>query len=225
MSQVKASFRSEQRNRGATFLLLRRRLSSGLRPQRLPCSGVPLVSGCSGGPPLSLAVGVFVSTSLSASSSSMASGSPVASCSLMASSSTVVSGRGDASSFLLFLLLYNHLQLPSPPNERHGVRKIQSSVYQVPDRVDVKWSVPPSGYVRVDVDESVNNHKVAACDGIVGDSTGAWMIGFQQNIGFYYIIATELQAIKADIQVCRELGSTKIQLHSDSTEAICLLTL
>ncbi|KAI9093568.1 hypothetical protein K1719_027017 [Acacia pycnantha] len=53
MSQVKASFRSERRNRGATFLLLRRRLSSGLRSHHLPCSGVSLVSRCSCGPPSS----------------------------------------------------------------------------------------------------------------------------------------------------------------------------
>ncbi|KAI9121694.1 hypothetical protein K1719_008727 [Acacia pycnantha] len=100
MSQVKASFRSEQRNRGVTFLLLRRRLSSGLRSHHLPCSGVSLVSRCSCGPPSSLAVGVFVSTSLSsvASSSSVvfcspvASGSSVVSCSLMASCSPA--GRG-----------------------------------------------------------------------------------------------------------------------------------
>ncbi|KAI9105159.1 hypothetical protein K1719_022688 [Acacia pycnantha] len=107
MSQVKASFRAEQRYRGATFLLWRR-LSFGLRPQRLPCSGVPLVSGCSDGPPSSLAVGVFVSTSLStvAPRSSVASSSPMVSCSLMASRSTVVSGKGDVPSFVFILLIY-----------------------------------------------------------------------------------------------------------------------
>ncbi|KAI9107112.1 hypothetical protein K1719_022640 [Acacia pycnantha] len=61
---------------------------------------------------------------------------------------------------------------------------------------DAQWSVPPFGYVKVDVDGLVINHNIAACGGITKDSNGAWMIGFKQKTGFCSIIAIELQAIK-----------------------------
>ncbi|KAI9112861.1 hypothetical protein K1719_016178 [Acacia pycnantha] len=126
----------------ATFLL-RRRLSSGVRPQRFPCSGVLLVSGCSGGPPSSLAVGVFVSISLSTVAprssvvlySPVASGSPVVSCSLKVSRSMVVSCQGEVPSFSFLLLLYEIFDVD------HFVNAVQDYIAIVKELPsDYSWS-------------------------------------------------------------------------------------
>ncbi|KAK4285713.1 hypothetical protein QN277_002372 [Acacia crassicarpa] len=87
---VAASFSLEQGHKAAAFLLLRCRLSFGLRPHRFSSFGVPLSFGCSCGPPSSLVVGAFDWTPPST----------------MVSGAMVVSGEGEARPFLLFLLFY-----------------------------------------------------------------------------------------------------------------------
>ena len=104
------------------------------------------------------------------------------------------------------------------------MRMYKHKIFQFSSRENSCWEKPPLGYVRVDVDGSKDIQAQGACGGTVRDSSGKWILGFQQHIGHcLFSTMAEIYAIKAGLQICRTRGFTKVKLYSDSLEAIHLL--
>ncbi|XP_028755169.1 uncharacterized protein LOC114714593 [Neltuma alba] len=79
------------------------------------------------------------------------------------------------------------------------------------------------GELRVDVDASAQGNQQATCGGVVRDHRGKWVIGFTRKLGNYLVVAAEILAIKAGMEVCKSLNIRDFQIHSDSLEAISTL--
>ncbi|XP_028758316.1 uncharacterized protein LOC114717361 [Neltuma alba] len=107
--------------------------------------------------------------------------------------------------------------------EETSNNRYKHKIYQVLEREECKWARPKEGYVRVDVDGSVDSRRNAACDGVIRDDQGKWLCGFQQNLGFIPSTTTELQAICIGLQVAKQSGFKKVQLFTDSIQAVQLL--
>ena len=79
------------------------------------------------------------------------------------------------------------------------------------------------GYVRLDVDASVRDHNQAAVGGLIRDDRGRWIIGFMKSIGTFPVAVAEVLAIMIELEVCQHYKFQKIQVCSDSLEALNIL--
>ncbi|XP_028760097.1 uncharacterized protein LOC114744950 [Neltuma alba] len=79
------------------------------------------------------------------------------------------------------------------------------------------------GVFRLNTNGSVNNLRQAACDGIIRDENGNWIVGFHKRLGRVPSTTAELLGITTRLQICRQQGFDKVLVYTDSLEAIHLL--
>lgn len=85
------------------------------------------------------------------------------------------------------------------------------------------WTPPPDGFVRLDTDGSVNGQHQATCGGVIRDTTGNWLLGFQEKLGYIPVTTAELKGIYAGLKLCKAQGYTKVEAYTDSMEAYQLI--
>lgn len=107
--------------------------------------------------------------------------------------------------------------------EDSSTNKFKHAIFQgFLDDAD-RWIPPPKGYVRVDVDASINQQGHATCGGVFQNEQSDWILGFRRELGRATISVVELLTIRTGLEVCNQQKFQKIKLFSDSLEAINLL--
>lgn len=81
----------------------------------------------------------------------------------------------------------------------------------------------PGTGAHLEVDASTLEHQRAACGGWIRSNDEQWLTGFKRKLGVYPCSIAELLAIKSGLEVCQMLRITKVQVYSDSIEAINML--
>ncbi|XP_028752652.1 uncharacterized protein LOC114712303 [Neltuma alba] len=113
--------------------------------------------------------------------------------------------------------ILNHLM------EEVQQEKFRHQIYQLPERSTTQRNPPPPDYVRIDVDGSKSREGAATCGGFISDYRGHWKGGFQRKLGTMPSTAAEIHAMLTRLQLCKQLGYSKIKLYTDSAEALHLL--
>ncbi|OMP05267.1 reverse transcriptase [Corchorus capsularis] len=88
----------------------------------------------------------------------------------------------------------------------------------------IQWTPPPAGFLKMNTDgASHGNPGLAGAGGIIRDSQGLFVLGFQKRIGFATSTAVELWAIREELSLAKERNLNNIMLETDSQLAIDLL--
>jgi ribonuclease HI len=87
------------------------------------------------------------------------------------------------------------------------------------------WSAPKDGFVKLNGDDSVTNHgALAACGGVVRNADGVFIFGFSYNSGACTITTAELWAILKGLQLAKDRRFMYIEIESDSTSAVSMIS-
>ncbi|KAJ1386206.1 Ribonuclease H-like superfamily [Sesbania bispinosa] len=81
----------------------------------------------------------------------------------------------------------------------------------------IKWTLPPPGILKYNVDALVNIHdSSAACGGTIRDCSGRWIAGFVKNIGQSSVNMAELWGIFTALQLGLHISVPDIWVEFDS---------
>ncbi|KAK4260509.1 hypothetical protein QN277_003609 [Acacia crassicarpa] len=104
--------------------------------------------------------------------------------------------------------------------ENASDQTLTHQIFNIGRNVEKSWTPPPTNVVRIDVDGSVCHHLQAACGGVMRDSQGRWLLGFHKNLGLHGVVEAEIYAIWLGLNLANQMGIRKIQIYSDSLDAI-----
>lgn len=85
---------------------------------------------------------------------------------------------------------------------------------------DVKWQIPPRGWVKVNVDGSFIREGIGGCGGVVRGHAGEWIKGFSIKLEEPIQIATEVAAVLEGLKLCWDLQLRKVIVESDDKEVV-----
>lgn len=81
----------------------------------------------------------------------------------------------------------------------------------------VSWKPPDEGWIKLNTGGAVERtNQMAAAGGVLRDHLGRWRGGFAMNHGICGVIAAELWAIIKGLELCWDLGFTKVVVETDS---------
>ncbi|XP_054778428.1 uncharacterized protein LOC129286497 [Prosopis cineraria] len=103
-------------------------------------------------------------------------------------------------------------------------RTLRDKLFHTVGEPQVQWTPPPTDFVRVDVDASVQQNQYATCGGVIQNSQGEWIKGFHKELGHMSAVTAGIHAIRLGLEVFKCLGFTRVKLYSDSLESINMLT-
>ncbi|KAL4352609.1 hypothetical protein GQ457_06G035460 [Hibiscus cannabinus] len=90
---------------------------------------------------------------------------------------------------------------------------------------NVKWSPPPNGWLCLNSDASLSHSSgVGSVGGVVRDHSGAFLFSYSKSIGTTTVLQAELWGILEGLRIARDRGCVRIQVQSDSADAINLLS-
>ncbi|CAL1402102.1 unnamed protein product [Linum trigynum] len=90
--------------------------------------------------------------------------------------------------------------------------------------VDIAWSSPPNGWVKLNIDGASNgNPGPAGAGGVLRDGVGHWIVGFVAMIGEAPAALAELWAFFHGLDIAWKSGHRQIEIESDSQLAIQLI--
>jgi ribonuclease HI len=88
----------------------------------------------------------------------------------------------------------------------------------------VRWNLPPEGYIKINVDgSSFGNPGNAGFGGLLRNDMGIWIQGFSGSCGRASNLLAELSAIWKGLQIAWDLGYRSIIMESDSRTALDLI--
>ncbi|KAK8986461.1 hypothetical protein V6N11_010017 [Hibiscus sabdariffa] len=100
------------------------------------------------------------------------------------------------------------------------VRRHIANTTRIEQDSKMKWSLPTAGWVKLNVDASVEpNTSRAGIGGVIRDDRGSWRAGFARFIGRCPVLLAEMWAIYEGLLRAWSLGYRKVELESDSLEA------
>ncbi|KAK8521567.1 hypothetical protein V6N12_031461 [Hibiscus sabdariffa] len=89
----------------------------------------------------------------------------------------------------------------------------------------LQWQSPPVGWVCLHVDGAINTGTgLGLIGGLFRNSVGSWISGYGRSIGFSDALTSELWAIHDGLVLAWNNGFRKLQVRSDCTMAISLIT-
>ncbi|XP_028766926.1 uncharacterized protein LOC114724686 [Neltuma alba] len=101
--------------------------------------------------------------------------------------------------------------------------KYKHQIFNFSDREETVWKAPPQGYLRLDTDASVNHEQKATGGGIIRDSYGQWILGYQCKLGYAQSTTAELHTLRQGLQCCQQYGLKNVIAYTDSMEAYNLI--
>ncbi|KAF7808128.1 ribonuclease H [Senna tora] len=89
---------------------------------------------------------------------------------------------------------------------------------------DKAWRKPMVGWIKVNTDGAVcRSSRKAGCGGIIRDNYGNWIKGFVSNLGYASVISAKIWGIYHGLVTAWNLGFRKVELESDSSQAIKMI--
>ncbi|CAI0401688.1 unnamed protein product [Linum tenue] len=90
---------------------------------------------------------------------------------------------------------------------------------------EIAWNPPPSDWITLNTDRSVKRpDSSAAAGGLLRDSLGRCLGAFASNLGACTITRAELMGAIQGLKLAWQLGHRKVQLRTDSTTAISIMS-
>ncbi|KAE8729300.1 hypothetical protein F3Y22_tig00003721pilonHSYRG00093 [Hibiscus syriacus] len=88
----------------------------------------------------------------------------------------------------------------------------------------IQWEKPPPGWICVNTDGAISSTThFSFAGGVLRDSEGVWILGFQQGLGFYSPLDSELWGIYTSLHLAWNLGFREVLVQSDCLEVIKLV--
>ncbi|KAK8986541.1 hypothetical protein V6N11_010097 [Hibiscus sabdariffa] len=88
----------------------------------------------------------------------------------------------------------------------------------------LQWLPPAPGWVCLNTDALLSpTTGVGMIGGVIRDSSGAWITGFQKCVGIVSVLQAELWSVLIGLQVARSSGVDRILVQSDCSHATKLL--
>ncbi|XP_070015524.1 uncharacterized protein [Nicotiana sylvestris] len=99
--------------------------------------------------------------------------------------------------------------------EKENVTKVKISI-------SIKWSKPPSGHIKLNIDGSFKEAlSLCGFGGVFRDNNGQWIVGFHGNLPETTPLQAELMALKTGLQIAIRQGFTKLEV--EKTQPMLLL--
>ncbi|CAL1391272.1 unnamed protein product [Linum trigynum] len=90
--------------------------------------------------------------------------------------------------------------------------------------VDISWTPPSRGWVKLNLDGASNgNPGLAGAGGVLRDEAGQWISGFVAKIGEASAVLAELWAFYYGLELAWKAGCRTVMIESDSQLAIHLI--
>ncbi|KAL4362829.1 hypothetical protein GQ457_04G015580 [Hibiscus cannabinus] len=90
----------------------------------------------------------------------------------------------------------------------------------------LQWLPPAPGCVSLNTDASLSpTTGVGMIGGVLRDSSGAWITGFQKCVGIFFVLQAELWSVLIGLQVARSSGVDRILVQELNMVADCLAKL
>lgn len=87
-----------------------------------------------------------------------------------------------------------------------------------------KWISSNRGWIKINADGATSKDTTwAAAVGVLRDSNGRWITGFQRHVGSGTTLSSELWAILHGLQIAKLRGYLKIEIESDCLMALDLI--
>ena len=88
----------------------------------------------------------------------------------------------------------------------------------------VSWHAPSPGWLKLNVDGSVNpTNALCGCGGVLRDTDGNWIMGFSMRSSFNDILCVELEAIKQGLDLAWVHRVRSVWCETDSLQAFSIL--
>ena len=88
----------------------------------------------------------------------------------------------------------------------------------------IKWSPPPLGWFKLNIDgSSLSNPGLAGGGGVIRNHLGEWVGGFSRVIGFTTSVQAKLRALKSGLLLAIDLGILNLEIEMDSLLAVELI--
>ncbi|KAK8581429.1 hypothetical protein V6N13_144455 [Hibiscus sabdariffa] len=112
-----------------------------------------------------------------------------------------------------------------PDRLLHSNQPVSPILLPVP-RDQVRWSLPPADWCKLNVDRA-RDHSLgfASCGGLIRDHNGQWLRGFARSLGVCSPIEVELWAVHEGLVQACVLGLKRIVLEVDGTLVVHLFSL
>ncbi|KAK8554363.1 hypothetical protein V6N12_031327 [Hibiscus sabdariffa] len=93
-----------------------------------------------------------------------------------------------------------------------------------PVNPEIVWKGPDRGWVKVNVDASVNStDNQALIGGLIRDDSGGWVLGFYGVVGRCSLLLAEMWAIHEGLCRAWDTGCRRVEVETDSKEAACIV--
>jgi ribonuclease HI len=90
--------------------------------------------------------------------------------------------------------------------------------------IPVKWTPPPLGWFKLNIDgSSLGNLGLAGGGGVIQNHLGEWVRGFSRAIGFTTSVQAELRALKDGLLLAIDLEILNLEIEMDSLVAVDLI--
>ena len=95
---------------------------------------------------------------------------------------------------------------------------------RIPIPIPVKWTPPPLGWFKLNMDgSSLGNPELAGGGGVIRNHLGDWVGGFSRAIGFIISVQAELRALKDGLLLAIDLKILNNKIEMDSLVAVDLI--
>ena len=93
-------------------------------------------------------------------------------------------------------------------------------------QIQVKWTKPPTGWVKLNTDETMydNPVKVGGGGGVLRSSSGDWIGGFVRRMGSTSSTVAELWALKDGLTMAKRMGIENIYIEMDAELIVQLVS-
>nr|ABN08768.1 Polynucleotidyl transferase, Ribonuclease H fold [Medicago truncatula] len=89
--------------------------------------------------------------------------------------------------------------------------------------VDVMWKKPEGGWIRLNTDVASKRDIPTGSGGLFRNAEGKWISGFSHNLSRCNAYLSELCGVFDGLQIARERGFSKVELHVDSSVVVWTL--
>ncbi|KAM3343232.1 hypothetical protein P3S68_025321 [Capsicum galapagoense] len=110
---------------------------------------------------------------------------------------------------------------------RAEVCRVRPTPRQSDAPVDISWSFPPTGCIKINTDGSfMLNSGLAGFGGVARDDQGRWLGSFCGRLGFVATssLTAELWAIHSGLSLAKKYNMKKVIIETDSSNALMLLS-
>ncbi|XP_075111652.1 uncharacterized protein LOC142181896 [Nicotiana tabacum] len=93
----------------------------------------------------------------------------------------------------------------------------KENVTKVKIPISIKWSKPPSGHIKLNIDGSFKQAlSLCGFGGVFRDNKAQWIVGFHGNLPGITRLQAELMSLKTGLQIAKRQGFTKLDVETVS---------